>query len=72
VFGTDYGSVTFIGAVTTICTVSYNSHNAVAMILTNILNVCKMSVAMVASHFNLILCYLQYIAYAFTIYNTIT
>jgi hypothetical protein len=60
VFGINYGSVAFIDAVTIIYAVSYNSHSAIAIILTNILNDCKMSVAMVASHFILILCYLQY------------
>jgi hypothetical protein len=60
VFGTDYRSVACIGAVTTICTVSYNSHSAIAMIVTNNLNDCSMSVTMVASRFNLILYCLQY------------
>jgi hypothetical protein len=60
VFGINYGSVAFIDAVTIIYVVSYNNHSAIAIILTNILNDCKMSVAMVASRFILILCYLQY------------
>jgi hypothetical protein len=60
VFGTNYGPVAFTCAVITICAVSYNSRSATAMILTNILNDSKMSVAMVASRFNLILCGLQY------------
>jgi hypothetical protein len=56
VFGTYYGSVGFIGAVTIICEVIYNSYSAIEMILINILNDCKMLVTMVAYHFNLILC----------------
>jgi hypothetical protein len=60
VFGTYYGSVAFIDAVTIICSVSYNNYSAITIILTNMLNDCKMSVAMVSSRFNLILCYLQY------------
>jgi hypothetical protein len=33
-FGTVYGSVSFIGAITTICTISYNSH--IAAFATNV------------------------------------